>query len=60
MGLTPGTLVAETPRGILDPATGKPVGSNDPYFMGQMTNCRTRVFWSLRPKIWCNGRALAR
>jgi NADH-quinone oxidoreductase subunit B len=27
------TLVAPAPRGIIDPATGKPVGANDPFFM---------------------------
>src|SRR5436190_20335257 len=27
-----GTLVAPQPKGILDPATGKPVGHNDPCF----------------------------
>src|SRR3954447_22952776 len=27
-----GTLVAPRPTGILDPATGKPVGSTDPFF----------------------------
>ena len=26
-------LIAQAPRGILDPATGKPIGANDPYFM---------------------------
>jgi len=26
------TLVAPAPKGILDPATGKPIGSNDPFF----------------------------
>ena len=26
------TLVAPQPRGIVDPATGKPAGSDDPYF----------------------------
>ncbi|MCC2096971.1 MAG: NADH-quinone oxidoreductase subunit B, partial [Hyphomicrobiales bacterium] len=26
-------LVSQAPRGIIDPATGKPVGANDPYFM---------------------------
>ena len=26
------TLVAPQPKGILDPATGKPVGANDPFF----------------------------
>ncbi|MGB3540573.1 MAG: NADH-quinone oxidoreductase subunit B family protein [Mesorhizobium sp.] len=29
-----GTLVAPRPKGILDPATGKPVGANDPFFVG--------------------------
>ncbi len=29
-----GTLVAPRPKGILDPATGKPVGANDPFFAG--------------------------
>jgi NADH-quinone oxidoreductase subunit B len=32
MGLSPQTLVAPKPRGILDPATGKPVGQDDPFF----------------------------
>src|SRR6478672_5676469 len=35
MGLTAeqtGTLVAPAPRGIVDPATGKAVGANDPFF----------------------------
>ena len=34
MGLTShsGTLVAEQPRGIIDPSTGKPIGANDPFF----------------------------
>ncbi len=27
-----GTLVAPRPKGILDPATGKPVGADDPFF----------------------------
>ena len=26
------TLIAPTPKGVLDPATGKPVGANDPFF----------------------------
>ena len=36
MGLTDstGTLVAPRPRGILDPSTGKPVGADDPFFLG--------------------------
>ena len=29
-----GPLVAPAPRGIIDPNTGKPVGSNDPFFTG--------------------------
>jgi NADH-quinone oxidoreductase subunit B len=33
MGLTEGTLVAPQPRGILDPATNKPVGANDPFMV---------------------------
>jgi NADH-quinone oxidoreductase subunit B len=28
------TIVAPAPRGILDPATGRPVGADDPYFTG--------------------------
>ena len=31
MGLT-ATSVAPASRGILDPATGKPIGANDPFF----------------------------
>ena len=27
------TLVAQAPRGVLDPATGKPVGETDPFFV---------------------------
>ena len=40
MGLNPpvatqttGPLVAPAATGILDPATGRPVGANDPYFL---------------------------
>ncbi len=33
MGLN-GPLVAPAPRGLLDPATGKPIGANDVYFTG--------------------------
>ncbi|MGB3833695.1 MAG: NADH-quinone oxidoreductase subunit B family protein [Mesorhizobium sp.] len=29
-----GTLVAPRPKGILDPKTGKPAGSDDPFFVG--------------------------
>ncbi len=32
MGLIGGPVVAPAPRGILDPATGKPVGAGDPFF----------------------------
>jgi NADH-quinone oxidoreductase subunit B len=28
------TLVAPAPRGIIDPNSGEPVGSSDPYFVG--------------------------
>jgi NADH-quinone oxidoreductase subunit B len=28
------TLVAPAPTGILDPATGRPVGADDPFFAG--------------------------
>ncbi len=36
MGLSDnsGTLVAPRPKGILDPNTGKPIGSDDPFFVG--------------------------
>ena len=35
MGLTEqgGTLVAPKPKGVLDPATGNPVGASDPFFL---------------------------
>ena len=35
MGLIrePGTLVAPAPKGVIDPATGLPVGAADPYFL---------------------------
>ncbi len=31
------TLFSPAPKGIIDPATGKPVGSNDPFFL-EMNN----------------------
>ena len=31
MGLTT-TLIAPAPKGILDPATGKPIGADDAFF----------------------------
>src|SRR5947209_6176413 len=36
MGLTPQSLPVMAPAatGIIDPSTGKPVGSNDPFFLG--------------------------
>jgi NADH-quinone oxidoreductase subunit B len=36
MGLSPSnaTLVTPRPTGALDPATGKPVGADDPFFVG--------------------------
>ena len=34
---TTNTLVAQQPEGIIDPSTGKPVGSNDPFF-GEINN----------------------
>jgi len=35
MGLSDnsGTLVAPRSKGVLDPATGRPVGANDPFFV---------------------------
>jgi NADH-quinone oxidoreductase subunit B len=30
MGLNQTTLIAPQPKGILDPRTGKPIGSDDP------------------------------
>jgi len=33
MGLTSGTLVAPQPKGIIDPATNKPVGADDPFML---------------------------
>ena len=38
MGLSPtargaSPAIAQAPKGILDPSTGKPVGANDPFFL---------------------------
>jgi NADH-quinone oxidoreductase subunit B len=38
MGLSPTALgsspdIAQAPKGILDPSTGKPVGASDPFFL---------------------------
>src|SRR5258708_11314353 len=37
MGVTAGTTIAPAPRGVLGPATGKPIGANDPFF-GALNN----------------------
>ncbi len=31
------TLIAPQPKGLTDPATGRPIGSNDPFF-GEVNN----------------------
>ena len=65
MGLSPnastqgkGPVIAPAATGILDPATGKPVGANDPYFLevnplpglnpisGDLVILSERVGWS--------------
>jgi NADH-quinone oxidoreductase subunit B len=37
MGLSPtapgSSAIAQAPKGIIDPSTGKPVGANDPFFL---------------------------
>ena len=38
------TLVAPAPRGILDPATGKPVGATDPFFVNVSDQLADRGF----------------
>jgi NADH-quinone oxidoreductase subunit B len=50
MGLSDSTLVAPAPKGILDPRTGKPVGSDDPYFAGLNNDSPTRASSSPRPR----------
>ena len=50
MGLSGSTLVAPAPKGILDPRTGKPVGSDDPYFIGLNNDLADKGFiagWGL-------------
>ncbi len=37
-------LVAPSPRGILDPATGKPVGENDPFYMNMSDQLADKGF----------------
>ena len=37
-------LVAPSPRGILDPATGKPVGENDPFYMNMSDQLSDKGF----------------
>ena len=32
MGLTASPIVAPAPRGLIDPATGKPIGADDSFF----------------------------
>lgn len=54
MGLTSegGTLIAPAPKGVLDPATGKPIGANDPYFteinneLADKSTRRSISYWS--------------
>src|SRR5881398_712602 len=38
------TLVSQAPRGILDPATGKPVGATDPFFVNVSDQLADRGF----------------
>ena len=33
MANTTSTLIAEQPKGIIDPNTGKPIGADDPFFV---------------------------
>ncbi len=61
MGLTSAntTLVAPQPKGILDPRTGKPVGSDDAFFNDLnselsdkgfiVTSADALITWSYRP-----------
>ena len=43
MGLSDGPLVAPAPQGLLDPATGKPIGANDPFFGAISDSSPTRA-----------------
>ena len=36
-----GPIVASAPRGIIDPRTGRPIGSDDPFPLGDPRNCFT-------------------
>ncbi len=54
------TLVAQKPKGIIDPSTGKPVGSDDAYFSEINDELPTRAFSSPRPTSSSHGRAPAR
>ena len=38
------SIVAPAPRGILDPRTGRPVGSDDPYFTGMNAELSDKGF----------------
>ena len=49
MGLSAGSMVAPARRGVIDPATGKPVGADDAYFGEVNANSPTRAFSSPRP-----------
>ncbi len=61
MGLSAGTLVAPAPRGVLDPATGKPVGANDPLFRRDQRPARRQGLSRHRPPTTSSsGRAPAR
>lgn len=54
------TLVAPKAKGIIDPSTGKPIGSNDAFF-GEINNgSPTRAFWSPRPMKPSTGPVPAR
>lgn len=62
MGLTNSntTLVAPQPKGILDPNTGKPVGSDDAFF-GEINNeLADKGSSSPRQTRWLPGRAPVR
>lgn len=44
MGLSDSTLVAPAAKGIIDPKTGKPVGSDDPFFLGMSNELADKGF----------------
>ena len=47
MGLSDSTLVAPA-KGILDPRPGRPVGSDDPYFVGLNNDLADKGFYFLK------------